>query len=81
MTKVYLSKKLRKLPKKGKIRTQNEVDRHEHNLNVLMVVITVLILAFFIVLEVRHCIALDEAALNMTQQEWNAAGGAYWWTE
>ena len=81
MTKVHLSKKLRKMPKNGKIRTQNEVDRHEHNLNVLMVIVSVIIIAFFIVLEVRHCIALDEAALSMTQQEWNAAGGTYWWTE
>lgn len=75
MKEVRFTYHVRPMPKMGKIRTQNECDRHEHNLNVLMVVIAVLILAFFIFIEIRHCIGLDEAALNITQAEWNALGG------
>lgn len=75
MTKVYLSKKLRKLSKKGKIRTQNECDRGEHILNIIMVIVAVIVIGIMGFFVVRHCIGLDEAALNMTQQEWDALGG------
>lgn len=75
MQEVRFTYHVRPLPKLGKIRTQNECDRTEHILNIIMVIVTVIVICIMGFFVVRHCIGLDEAALNITQEEWNALGG------
>lgn len=77
MKEVRFTYHVRPLPKLGKIRTQNECDRGEHILNIIMVIVAVIVIGIMGFFVVRHCIGLDEAALNMTQQEWDALGGDY----
>lgn len=76
MDKLHYSKRLKKYG-----RDDQKTNSTEQTLNRIMIAVAVIVVAFIIFLEVRHCIALDDAALNMTQQEWNACGGDYWWTE
>ena len=66
---------VRPMPKMGKIRTQKQCDRGEHILNIVMVIVAVIVVSIMVFFVVRHCIGLDEAALNITQAEWNALGG------
>lgn len=73
---LHYSKRLKKYG-----RSDEQTNNAEQTLNRILIAVTVLIVAFFIFIEIRHCIGLDEAALSMTQQEWNAAGGTYWWTD
>lgn len=70
MDKLHYSKKLKKYG-----REDRKTNNAEQVLNRVMVAVAVLIVAFFIFIEIRHCIALDEAALSITQEEWNALGG------
>lgn len=75
MQEVRFTYHVRPLPKMGKIRTQKQCDRGEHILNIVMVIVAVIVVSIMGFFVVRHCIGLDEAALNITQAEWNALGG------
>lgn len=75
MKEVRFTYHVRPLPKLGKIRTQNECERGEHILNIIMVIVAVIVICIMGFFVVRHCIGLDEAALSITQEEWNAIGG------
>ena len=75
MQEVRFTYHVRPLPKLGKIRTQNECDRTEHILNIIMVIVAVIVIGIMGFFVVRHCIGLDKAALSITQEEWNALGG------
>ena len=72
MQEVRFTYHVRPLPKLGKIRTQNECDRTEHILNIIMDIVAVIVIGIMGFFVVRHCIGLDEAALSITQEEWNA---------
>lgn len=75
MKEVRFTYHVRPMPKMGKIRTQKQCDRTEHILNIVMVIVAVIVVSIMGFFVVRHCIGLDEAALNITQAEWNALGG------
>lgn len=62
-------------PRHDRILTAKQTDRGERILNIVMIivaVITIAIMGFFVV---RHCIGLENAALAITQEEWDALGG------
>ena len=75
MKEVRFTYHVRPLPKLGKIRTPKQCDRTEHILNIIMVIVAVIVIGIMGFFVVRHCIGLDEAALSITQEEWNALGG------
>lgn len=75
MKQVQFTYHVKPIPKLDTIRSAKDTDRVEHILNIVMVIVAVIVVSIMGFFVVRHCIGLDEAALSITQSEWNALGG------
>lgn len=65
-------------PRHDRIRNVKETERDERILNIVMIIVAVITIAIMGFLFVRHAVLLNKAALEITQEEWDALGGDEW---
>lgn len=65
-------------PRHDRIRSVKETERDERILNIVLIVVGVIVVGIMGFLFVRHAVLLNKAALEITQEEWDALGGDEW---
>ena len=71
MNNVRFTYHVRPLPKLGKIRTQNECDRGEHILNIIMVIVAVIVIAAYGWMLHQHDARMEAAIETETEYTFN----------